>query len=328
MVSLCLTLILAQYCDAAGGASLWIPWLVVILCLNQAAMSTSDSGVLGHGILTQCILVATTLFLGFWTSRSIPGLENGHYIAIYIALGFSQAVFQVASSMSWAILALRASSVLFGNALGRVLGSPVSFFDTTPLGRIVSRLTKDVAALDSQLWQLFDHVRNIISRTPLVWDIKSFPEPAVFYDLVQRPWNSGPRLLHLPISRHYIRADVHRISIPAHLLPVSPSSLACRVAHLSIVSQPQLSRSQAYRQRTAIRVILVIPGDAERNLASTCLAPRRPIYPPDRGGDGRPEPRLVRPVGRHGVDGRPPQHHGGDSHLRHRTIRSGPEEDC
>ena len=67
------------------------------------------------------------------------------------------------STFSWAVLCLRASFTLFSVAMARIMGSPVSFFDTTPMGRIVSRLTKDVAALDSQTYQLFDSVRSFIA---------------------------------------------------------------------------------------------------------------------------------------------------------------------
>ncbi|EJD45474.1 cadmium ion transporter [Auricularia subglabra TFB-10046 SS5] len=128
-----------KYFDAAGGSLTWITWLIVVLTLTQAAQ------------------VANTLFLGFWTSRSVPGLQNGHYMAIYVGVGIVQAVLQTVASFTWAIVALRASFALFSGALKHVMGSPVSFFDTTPMGRIVSRLTKDVAQLDSQLWQLFDN---------------------------------------------------------------------------------------------------------------------------------------------------------------------------
>ncbi|EJD40251.1 cadmium ion transporter [Auricularia subglabra TFB-10046 SS5] len=132
-----------KYFDAAGGALAWITWLIVVLTITQAAQ------------------VANTLFLGFWTSRSIHGLRNGHYMAIYVGVGIVQAILQTIASFTWAIAALRASFALFSGALEHVMGSPVSFFDTTPMGRIVSRLTRDVAELDMQLWQLFDNFSQI-----------------------------------------------------------------------------------------------------------------------------------------------------------------------
>lgn len=49
------------------------------------------------------------------------------------------------------IIGLIASLRLFRSALKGVLHSPVSFFDTTPMGRILSRLSKDQDTLDTQL---------------------------------------------------------------------------------------------------------------------------------------------------------------------------------
>ena len=39
------------------------------------------------GALSHVDLVGNNLFLGFWTSSSIPGLTQGGYMAIYASLG-------------------------------------------------------------------------------------------------------------------------------------------------------------------------------------------------------------------------------------------------
>ena len=38
-------------------------------------------------------IVATQLFLGFWTSQSIPGFGQAEYIGIYAGLGIANGVF-------------------------------------------------------------------------------------------------------------------------------------------------------------------------------------------------------------------------------------------
>ncbi|KZW01098.1 cadmium ion transporter [Exidia glandulosa HHB12029] len=125
-----------RYFQAAGGVA-WMPWLLFCLIMDQASQ------------------VGSNLFLGWWTGREIRGFGDGQYIAVYASLGAAQGLFALVTSFSFALAAIAASRALFGAALERVLRSPVSFFDTTPMGRIVSRLTKDVNTLDQGLAFIF-----------------------------------------------------------------------------------------------------------------------------------------------------------------------------
>ena len=43
---------------------------------------------------------------------------------------------------------LNAATKLHGTMLNRILRSPMSFFDTTPLGRILNRFSKDIDIVD------------------------------------------------------------------------------------------------------------------------------------------------------------------------------------
>ncbi|PPQ74022.1 hypothetical protein CVT26_006961 [Gymnopilus dilepis] len=122
----------AKYLRYAGGV-VWGPFIILILTLTQGAQ------------------VGNNLFLGFWTSQSIHGFKQGDYMAVYAALGMAQAIFQFILGFAFAILSLIASLRLFRTALRAVLRSPVSFFDTTPMGRILSRLSKDQDTLDTEL---------------------------------------------------------------------------------------------------------------------------------------------------------------------------------
>ena len=46
---------------------------------------------------------------------------------------------------------MQASQLLHGDILGRLFHNPLSYFDTTPLGRIVNRFSKDVDMIDNTL---------------------------------------------------------------------------------------------------------------------------------------------------------------------------------
>ncbi|MCJ1386173.1 hypothetical protein MMC17_009299 [Xylographa soralifera] len=116
----------------ASGSVLFAPMVFLILIISQAANIT------------------TSLWLSWWTSDKF-GYTEGQYIGAYAALGVVQALLMFAFSVSLTTLGTRASRVMLQNAMTRVLRAPMSFFDTTPLGRITNRFAKDVDIMDNNL---------------------------------------------------------------------------------------------------------------------------------------------------------------------------------
>ncbi|ESK89717.1 abc transporter [Moniliophthora roreri MCA 2997] len=70
-------------------------------------------------------------------------------MAIYAILGFAQAFGLFSMGAVFALFTFNASRTLHRNALTRIMHAPVSFFDTTPLGRIMNRFSKDIDTLDN-----------------------------------------------------------------------------------------------------------------------------------------------------------------------------------
>ncbi|KAF2280888.1 P-loop containing nucleoside triphosphate hydrolase protein [Westerdykella ornata] len=119
------------YIKAGGG--LWVAPLVLLLL-----------------ILSQGANISTSLWLSWWTSNKW-GYAQGTYIGVYAALGASQAILLFAFSVSVSIYGTEAGKVMLYRAIYRVLRAPMSFFDTTPLGRITNRFSKDVDVMDNAL---------------------------------------------------------------------------------------------------------------------------------------------------------------------------------
>ncbi|CAG8602800.1 21542_t:CDS:10 [Gigaspora margarita] len=71
------------------------------------------------------------------------------HIGIYCAWGVAQGIFSVLGGVVFSYAGVGAAKNLHNNAIKRVLRAPTSFFDTTPLGRIINR--KDVDTCDSLL---------------------------------------------------------------------------------------------------------------------------------------------------------------------------------
>ncbi|KAH7033322.1 ATP-binding cassette transporter protein YOR1-like protein [Microdochium trichocladiopsis] len=101
-------------------------------------------------ILSQGANIVTSLWLSYWTSNKF-GFEENIYIAGYVALGTIQCLLMFCFSIYLTMLGTRASRTLLGKAVQRTLRAPMSFFDTTPLGRITNRFSRDVDVMDNNL---------------------------------------------------------------------------------------------------------------------------------------------------------------------------------
>ncbi|KAF8530162.1 ABC protein [Hysterangium stoloniferum] len=103
-------------------------------------------------VLMQGILILNTYLLVWWQADTF-NRSQAFYMTIYGCLGLSQALFTFALGASLGWLSILASENLHWEAMEKILHAPMSFFDTTPLGRIMSVLGKDVDVLDNQLSQ-------------------------------------------------------------------------------------------------------------------------------------------------------------------------------
>ncbi|GLB40491.1 putative transporter [Lyophyllum shimeji] len=101
-------------------------------------------------VLIQGATVMASYWLVYWQERKWPQ-PQGFYMGIYAFLGVAQAVaFFIMGSM-FAMLTYFASQRLHKGAIERVMHAPMSFFETTPLGRIMNRFSKDIDTIDNML---------------------------------------------------------------------------------------------------------------------------------------------------------------------------------
>ncbi|CAG7824411.1 unnamed protein product, partial [Allacma fusca] len=99
----------------------------------------------------------STLFANIWLSIwSMEPPNHGKqdiakrnlFLGVYGGLGMSQSIAVFLATASIILGGLRAAKLLHNNMLGRILRAPMSYFETTPLGRIVNRFSKDVDVAD------------------------------------------------------------------------------------------------------------------------------------------------------------------------------------
>ncbi|ESO87141.1 hypothetical protein LOTGIDRAFT_107213, partial [Lottia gigantea] len=105
-------------------------------------------------IMTNAAAIYSNIWLSEWSDDSIlPNSTRFDYqrdmrLGVYAALGVLQGLFVLIAVLLKAIGARDASKILHKNFLLNVMRSPMKFFDTTPLGRLVNRFGKDVDVID------------------------------------------------------------------------------------------------------------------------------------------------------------------------------------
>jgi len=78
------------------------------------------------------------VWLSFWSSDRF-GWTVWEYINVYVATAVIQLLIVMLGSYMLVLAILKGSRVIHDNAFLSVLRSPMSFFDTTPAGRILNR---------------------------------------------------------------------------------------------------------------------------------------------------------------------------------------------
>lgn len=97
-----------------------------------------------------CQLFAS-VWLSFWTENKFKNRSPSFYMGLYSFFVFGQYMFMNVQFTLLCFLGVTASKYLNLRAVKGILHTPSSFMDTTPLGRILNRFTKDTDSLDNEL---------------------------------------------------------------------------------------------------------------------------------------------------------------------------------
>jgi ABC-type multidrug transport system fused ATPase/permease subunit len=103
-------------------------------------------------IVERFLSVVSSVWLAFWSEEHWE-LSNGDYLAGFAGIGIGQAAVSWARTFSWALASLAAANSLHLALFSATLHTRLAFFDTTPLGRVIQRFTKDTETLDNTLVQ-------------------------------------------------------------------------------------------------------------------------------------------------------------------------------
>ncbi|KAI9439887.1 ABC transporter [Lactarius indigo] len=115
-------------------------------------------------VLMQVSFVLSSYWLVWWQEREWQR-PQGFYacMGIYATLGVGQALATFLNGTTVAFIVYSASRRMHDNAITRVMLSPMSFFETTPVGRIMNRFSKDIDTIDNLLADSFRMLINTFS---------------------------------------------------------------------------------------------------------------------------------------------------------------------
>ncbi|KAG0220544.1 P-loop containing nucleoside triphosphate hydrolase protein [Mortierella sp. GBAus27b] len=136
------------YMDAAGG---WYLFFLMVFFLT----------------MTQVAKIGNDLWLSWWTADSF-NKSQAFYMTFYAVWGVAQGIFQFINGFYFSVAGAKAAKVLHHRALKNIFRAPTSFFDTTPLGRIINRFSKDVDSCDnllSESYRMFTGTGSIVLST-------------------------------------------------------------------------------------------------------------------------------------------------------------------
>ncbi|XP_028989330.1 ATP-binding cassette sub-family C member 3 isoform X3 [Betta splendens] len=128
------TKVYLEYVKAVG------PLLSAVICLLYGCQSAAAIG--------------ANVWLSEWTNDASRNQtqQNVHMrVGVYAALGIAQGILVMVSSFTLAMGNISAAKKLHHNLLTNKLHTPQSFFDTTPIGRIINRFSKDIYVIDEAL---------------------------------------------------------------------------------------------------------------------------------------------------------------------------------
>ncbi|XP_036368003.1 canalicular multispecific organic anion transporter 2 [Octopus sinensis] len=113
-------------------------------------------------ILNQGSLMFANIWLSQWTDDPyLKNLSNTNspeyntknytYLSVYGAVGIIQGIIVLVYAIMYAMGTIKAAASMHFRLLDNIIHCPMSFFDTTPIGRIINRFSRDIDIVDNTL---------------------------------------------------------------------------------------------------------------------------------------------------------------------------------
>lgn len=134
-------------------------------------------------ICSQALTIITSYWLVYWQEDQFQR-PYSFYEGLYVLLGVGSAFAMFLMGAVQALAVFNASVKLHDGMITKIMRAPSAWFDTTPIGRILNRLTKDIDTIDNTLGDamrmLIGTAANIVGAIILIAIIEPYFLIAVF----------------------------------------------------------------------------------------------------------------------------------------------------
>ncbi|KAK1971225.1 hypothetical protein LY78DRAFT_137606 [Colletotrichum sublineola] len=156
-------------------------------------------------LASQTAQISGSAWLKTWSDanqRSGGNLNVGYYIGIYFAFGIGSSLLTVLQTLIlWIFCSIEASRKLHERMANAIFRSPMSFFDTTPTGRILNRFSSDIYRVDEVLARTFNMLFVNAARSGFTLAIISVTTPPFTAFIIPIT------LIYYWIQRYYLRTS-------------------------------------------------------------------------------------------------------------------------
>ncbi|KAH9625391.1 hypothetical protein KSS87_011462, partial [Heliosperma pusillum] len=101
-------------------------------------------------VILQAIFVTGQIVQNYWMASNVdnPYISQPKLIVVYLSIGICSTLFVPFRSLAVYLLGIKSSKSLFSELMSSLFRAPMSFYDSTPLGRILSRVSSDLNIVD------------------------------------------------------------------------------------------------------------------------------------------------------------------------------------
>ncbi|KAL4890362.1 P-loop containing nucleoside triphosphate hydrolase protein [Aspergillus ambiguus] len=152
----------------------------------------------------QTAQVAGSYWLKHWSEMSEMQLHPnvGKFIGVYLAFGLGSSVLVILQNLIlWIFCSIEASRKLHERMAFSIFRSPMSFFETTPSGRILNRFSSDVYRIDEVLARTFNMLFGNSAKAIFTMIVISSSTPAFIILIIPLGY------VYLSYQKYYLRTS-------------------------------------------------------------------------------------------------------------------------